>query len=190
MVQINSRAEASKTRALWDESRRRIMVVHLIVDPRSSDSQEAMNKAFVREPDNTAAAHCPRCGSLGIAVGGETLRAHLDANALRPLAETAFYCPFPKCEVGYFDQFEQTVAADLIRNPAFPKDPQAPICNCFGFTIEEIEADLRDGSPKRVRELLTRSKSAEAHCQTASPDGRCCMAEVQRTYLRARGLSG
>ena len=36
-----------------------------------------MNKAFVREPDDTGAGHCPRCGSLGIAVGAETLAAQL-----------------------------------------------------------------------------------------------------------------
>lgn len=149
-----------------------------------------MNKAFVREPDDSSAAHCPRCGSLGIAVGAETLRAHLDEESLRPLADAAFYCPFPRCEVGYFDQFEQTVAADRIRGPAFPKDPSAPMCNCFGFTAADIEADIRDGTPRRVRELLVRSKSPEAHCLTASPDGRCCIAEVQRYYMRARGLAG
>jgi hypothetical protein len=149
-----------------------------------------MNKAFIRESDDTAAARCPRCGSLGIAVGAETLAAQSDAEALRALADAAFYCPFPKCEVGYFDQFEQTVLADLLRQPAYPKDPNAPICNCFGFTTAEIEADLREGSPRRVRELLTRSKSAEAHCLTAAPDGRCCMAEVQRYYLRAQGKTG
>jgi len=146
-----------------------------------------MNKAFVREPDDTSAGHCPRCGSLGIAVSAETLAAHLDANALRSLADAAFYCPFPKCEVGYFDQFEQTVAADRILQPAYPKESNAPICNCFGFSRAEIDADVRDGSPRRVRELLARSKSPEAHCTTAAPDGRCCMAEVQRYYLRARG---
>lgn len=149
-----------------------------------------MNKAFVREPDQTSAAHCPRCGSLGIAVGMETLRAQLDEDALRPLADTAFYCPFPKCEVGYFDQFEQTIAADRILHPAFPKDPDAPMCNCFGFMAAEIDADVREDSPRRVRELLAKSKSPEAHCLTASPDGRCCMSEVQRYYMRARGLAG
>ena len=28
-----------------------------------------MNKAFVREPDETGALHCPACGSLGSPVG-------------------------------------------------------------------------------------------------------------------------
>jgi len=149
-----------------------------------------MNKAFVREPDDTSAARCPKCESLGIAVGAETLAAHLDAEALRPLADAAFYCPFPKCEVGYFDRFEQTVPADVLRQPAYPKDSSAPICNCFGFTTTDVDADIREGSPRRVRELLARSKSAEARCVMAAPDGRCCMAEVQRYYLRARGATG
>jgi hypothetical protein len=146
-----------------------------------------MNKAFIREPDETSAAHCPRCGSLGIAVGPETLQAQLDEETLQPLADAAFYCPFPKCEVGYFNRFEQTVPADCIRHPAYPKDPQAPICNCFGFTVAEIDADIGEGSPRRVRGLLARSKSPEAHCLTASPDGRCCMTEAQRYYMKGQG---
>ena len=35
-----------------------------------------MNKAFVREPDNTA-DYCPRCGSKGQPVRGETLKSYL-----------------------------------------------------------------------------------------------------------------
>jgi hypothetical protein len=149
-----------------------------------------MNKAFIREPDETSAGHCPGCGSLGIAVGAETLRAQLDEPTRRHLTDAAFYCPFAKCEVGYFDQFEQTVAAERIRHPAYPKDTSAPICNCFSFTTAEIDADIRDGSPRRVRELLARSKSPEAHCLSAMPDGRCCMTEVQRYYMRGLGTGG
>ena len=145
-----------------------------------------MNKAFVREPDDSGAGHCPRCGSLGIAVGVETIAAQLDAEARKPLAEGAFYCPYPKCEIAYFDPFEQTVAADQLQQPAYPKDPLAPICNCFGFTTAEIDADLRDGTTDRVKGLLAKTKSSAAHCATAAPDGRCCAAEIQRYYLRAR----
>ena len=145
-----------------------------------------MNKAFVREPDDTGAGHCPRCQSLGIAVSADTLAAQLVEGDRERLAEGAFYCPFPKCEVAYFDQFEQTVSADRLQQPACPKDPTAPICNCFGFTAAEIDADLADGTTVRVKALLAKTKSAEAHCATAAPDGRCCAAEVQRYYMRAR----
>lgn len=146
-----------------------------------------MNKAFVKEPEDTGAAHCPRCGSLGVAVGDETLSAQLSAEDRRGLPESAYYCPFGRCEVGYFDHFERTTPADRVLRPVYPKDPDAPICGCFGFTCEEIEADVREGGATRVRELLAKSKSPEARCATMSPSGQCCMGEVQRYFMRLRG---
>lgn len=145
-----------------------------------------MNKAFVREPEDTGAAHCPRCGSLGIAVGSETLAGQLAADDRRNLPESAHYCPFPRCEVGYFDQFDRWVAADKLQHPAFPKDPLAPICPCFGFAADEVEADVREGGTRRVKDLLARTKSPEARCTTMSPSGKCCMPEVQRYFMRLR----
>jgi hypothetical protein len=145
-----------------------------------------MNKAFVREPDDTGAGYCPRCGSLGVPVAPETLVAQLEAADRKRLADAAHYCPFPKCEVAYFDQFEQTVSVDRLRHPSYPKDPAAPICNCFGFTAAEIDADLREETTTRVKTLLAKTESPEAHCATVSPDGHCCAAKVQRYYMRAR----
>ncbi len=145
-----------------------------------------MNKAFVREPDDTGAGYCPRCGSLGTPVAAETLAAQLDAASLRQLADAAFYCPFAKCEVAYFDRFERTVDVDRLRQAAYPKDPSAPICNCFGFTTAEIDADLREGTTERTKALLAKTKTSDVRCTTAAPDGRCCAAEVQRYYMRGR----
>ncbi len=144
-----------------------------------------MNKAFVREPDDTGAGYCPRCGSLGTPVTAETLQAQLGPEATH-LADAAYYCPFPKCEIAYFDAFEQTVSADKLRRPAYPKDPTAPICNCFGFTVAEIDADLREGGVTRTKAMLARTKSPEAHCATTQPDGHSCAAEIQRYYMRSR----
>lgn len=146
-----------------------------------------MNKAFIKEPEDTGAAHCPRCGSLGEPVGDETLSAHLTAEDRRNLPETAFFCPFARCEVAYFDQFERTVAADRLPRPVYPKDPDAPICPCFGFTCEEIELDVQEGGVSRVRDLLARSQSPQARCVTMAANGRCCMPEVQRHFMKLRG---
>ena len=148
-----------------------------------------MNKAFVREPDDTGAGYCPRCGSLGTPVGSETLEAQLDDEARKQLADSAFYCPYPKCDVAYFDHFERTVGVERLKSPAYPKDPAAAICNCFGFTTAEIDADLREGTTVRTKALLAKANSPAAHCATASPDGRSCAAEVQRYFIRARANS-
>ena len=77
-----------------------------------------MNKAFVREPDETGERKCPRCGSLGVTVHAETLVANLAPEALRGLSESAFFCPFPRCEVAYFDAFDRVAPTRMGRNGA------------------------------------------------------------------------
>lgn len=145
-----------------------------------------MNKAFIREPDDNGQRQCPRCGSLGVAVGAATVRALVRPEAAATLAETAFFCPFARCEVAYFDVFERTLACDALLRPVYPKDPQAPLCPCFGLTCDDVEADLREGAPRRVRELLAKSKGPEARCAELSPTGQCCLPEVQRYYMKRR----
>jgi hypothetical protein len=145
-----------------------------------------MNKAFVREPDDNGRRLCPRCGSAGIPVGDETLAAHLAEPTHRELGEPAFYCPFARCEVAYFDLFDRTAPVEALVNGAYPKDPAAPLCRCFGLTTDDVEQDIRDGTVERVRSIVDRAKTAEARCHTAAPDGRCCVPEVQRYYFRAR----
>ena len=97
-----------------------------------------MNKAFVREPDTTEVL-CPRCGAAGI----DTLRAafetHVPADARRPLAASTYFCPTPTCPVAYFDAFEAVVTIDALTTSVYPKDPAAPLCPCFGLTLEDAD---------------------------------------------------
>jgi hypothetical protein len=123
---------------------------------------------------------------LGTAVTPETVAAHLTPAARGELGETAFYCPYARCGVAYFDRLERVVLVDALVDAAYPKDPTAPLCRCFGLTIDDVEQDVREGRVSRVRAVVDRAKTAEAHCHIASPDGRCCVPEVQRYYLRAR----
>jgi len=148
-----------------------------------------MNKAFVREPEMDGRAYCPRCGSLGTEVGGAAIEAHCRTEVLGRIRESGWFCSYPRCDVVYFNQLEVTITTEEIQGPIYPKDPDAPLCACFGFTLDDLEADLREGVPRRIRELLVRSQSAEARCATAAADGRCCMREIQRLYMKQRGSS-
>ena len=143
-----------------------------------------MNKAFVREPEFDGRAYCVRCGSLGVSVGTLTLDSQIRKESRSRLGETAWFCDFARCEVAYFDLFERFVSVAELQAKVYPKDIDAPVCACFGFTLDEIEADVRDGTPTRIRELLAKSKSSSAKCRVLAADGRCCMAEVQRLYMR------
>ncbi len=146
-----------------------------------------MNKAFVREPEFDGRAYCPKCGSLGTPVATATLDRHVRKPSRPQLGDSAWFCGYAECHVAYFDLFERTVGVNELQSAVYPKDPSAPICACFGFTIEDIEADVSDGTPARIRELLTKSQSSDANCHTLAADGRCCMREVQRVYLRRIG---
>jgi hypothetical protein len=145
-----------------------------------------MNKAFIREDVDANQGHCPRCGSLGLAVPPAAVRAQLGTEPGRGLSEAGYFCPFARCEVAYFDLFGGVVLAESLPRPIYPKDPRAPICPCFGLSLDDIEADVREGAPRRVRQLLADSRSSRARCAELSPTGQSCVGEVQRLYLRLR----
>ena len=149
-----------------------------------------MNKAFIREPEFDGRAYCPRCGSLGTPVNDATLDRHVQKQSRPRMGDSAWFCDFARCDVAYFDLFERFVAVNELQSTVYPKDAAAPVCVCFGFRLEDIEADVRQGTPTRIRELLAKSKSSDAQCHTLAADGRCCMREVQRLYMRRIAVNG
>jgi hypothetical protein len=146
-----------------------------------------MNKAFIREPEQTSDLHCPACGSLGVAVVRETWQAHVADPSAVQLSESAFFCPYDKCDVVYFDMFERQVRTAALRHGVYPKDPQAPLCGCFGLTTSDVEADISEGVVTRVRAIVEKAKGPEARCLTQAASGQSCVGEVQRCYMRLRG---
>lgn len=145
-----------------------------------------MNKAFVKEPDVGGRAYCPRCGAMGVPVATGSLDTHIRQEARGRMQDAAWFCSFARCEVAYFNLFEAIVVIDELKMPIYPKDLDAPICACFGFGREDIEADVREGEPTRIRQLLEKSQSPEARCQTLAADGQCCMREVQKLFMQLR----
>ncbi len=145
-----------------------------------------MNKAFVKEPDEPG-NRCPECGTIGTAVYQVTLRAHLPTDLEEQFRGSAFFCSQPTCGVAYFDSLERTIAVSSLSAAVYPKDPDAPICPCFGFTCEEIEADVDEGVVTRVKAHISRANSDEANCETKAADGRSCVTAVQRYFMQLRG---
>jgi hypothetical protein len=144
-----------------------------------------MNKAFVKEQED-AGNRCPKCGSPGQIVYEATLAAHVPAELRADFSNTAYFCPHETCTVAYFDQLERVIPAEGLTHAVYPKDPDAPICPCFGLTCDEIEADARAGDVERIREHLRRAQSDEARCATLAPDGQSCIARVQKHYMQSR----
>jgi len=144
-----------------------------------------MNKAFIREPEQTADL-CHRCGSQGEPVGSKTLTTYLTEVQLDGLAEPASFCPSPQCPVAYFDGLERLVLATALKLPAYPKDPTAPICACFGLTRADIEQDVAEGVVTRTKAIVEKAKSPEARCQEMAANGQSCIAFVQKYYMQRR----
>jgi hypothetical protein len=151
-----------------------------------------MNKAFVREPDASDPL-CPACGSIGERVEWETVTSLVRSEVLAsgPITrEEAYFCPLGTCAVVYFDELGRSVTKDALTTPAYPKDPDAPICPCFGLCVEDIERDLAEGAPTRTRAAVQRAKTDEADCLHRNLHGRSCVAEVQRSYVRRQAEKG
>jgi hypothetical protein len=144
-----------------------------------------MNKAFVREPEQ-GVDYCPRCGSKGEQVGRETIRAYVPAEKAQTVTDPANFCPSPLCDVAYFDAFERVVLVGDLTKPAYPKDPDAPICACFGLTRHDIEQDVSEGGVTRVKAILQKAQSPEARCGEMAANGQSCVAYVQKYYLQCR----
>ena len=144
-----------------------------------------MNKAFVREPEQTA-DYCPRCGSKGEEVGIAALKSYLTDQQRRGLAAPVNFCPSAKCGVAYFDSLERVVMASELPRPIYPKDPAAPICACFGLTRQDIEQDVQEGVVTRTRAVLEKAKSPQARCAQMAANGKPCLAWVQKYYLECR----
>lgn len=149
-----------------------------------------MNKAFLREPEADTRVFCPCCTTEGLPVGIGPLDSHIRPEFRAQMPEAAWYCPHPPCDVAYFTVGGAVVMLGQLRAPVYPYEMDAPICACFKFGYDDVEADVRDGTPTRIRELLGRSQSPEARCAVVAVDGQCCMKEIQRLYLKLRAAPG
>lgn len=114
---------------------------------------------------------------------------HIRPESRPKMLHDAWFCGSPSCDVAYFNQFDSVVLTDELTRPVYPKDRDAPICACFGLTYDDVAADVAEGAPARVRQLLARAKSSDARCQTLAADGRSCIAAVQELYMRLRARS-
>ncbi len=103
------------------------------------------------------------------------------------VASTAMFCPFDGCKIAYFDSFDRVATIDMLVRPVYPKDLTAPLCPCFGLTLDDIQADVDEGVVSRTRDAVQKAKSPAARCSTMSPTGTSCVQDIQRCYRQIRG---
>ncbi len=149
-----------------------------------------MNKAFMREPDDNGQRFCPRCQSLGVALTAETWRAHVAKPGEVQLAEQAYFCPFPRCDVVYFDEFDRVAVQREIAHPVYPKDADAPLCGCFGLTADDVEQDLREGALRECEPCWPRAKHPRPIAECSPPAVSAVSARCSAYYMKRRSELG
>ena len=126
---------------------------------------------------------CPVAGTPGKRVSETTLRALLRPERQADVALTRYrFCATPGCDVVYFaeDGSHLFTRSDLLVRVGI-KEAEAPrpVCYCFGYSVEdmidEIRMTGRTTVPDRIR---TRLESEGCHCETANPQGSCCLGTV------------
>jgi hypothetical protein len=140
-----------------------------------------MSRAFMKESE-PADPRCPECSALGEPVGLVTLKGHLEPEDCSSLGAKAFYCVNSGCHTAYFNAWGVSVPFERMTRTAYPKDPDAPICPCFGMTVAEVVEDARAGNRDRIRDLATRAQGPQAHCAENCPDGTTCLPRVLRLF--------
>lgn len=115
-------------------------------------------------------------------MGTSTLEAQLPADARAPLGSAAFYCGSAGCRTAYFTAWGATVGVERLPAAVHPKDPDGPICACFGLTAAEVVADAQAGRKDRVKDLVERAKGPQARCAERRPDGQPCVPHVLRLF--------
>ncbi len=99
------------------------------------------------------------------------------------------FCGTPGCEVVYYGPEGNGVfrVNDLrVRVGQKVKELSTPLCDCFDFTVEDIEAEIRRSGkttiPERIRAEV---KAGNCACEVKNPQGTCCLGNVGRAVAEA-----
>lgn len=123
-----------------------------------------------------------------------TLRSLVEPAALQGLVGVSgfAFCATPGCEVAYFAADGQTVhkASLTVRVGVKETESPRPLCYCFGYSVEDIELDLRRDGATRIPDAITaKCRRGEDRCSETNPRGACCLGDVRRV-VRAAGFDG
>lgn len=142
-------------------------------------------------PQRCGPAKCPECGELGKTVQRITLGALVKPEKRHtiPAGKEFCFCRSERCDVVYFlpDRvlFRKT---DLSVRVALkePKDPTVPVCYCFGWTSEKIQAELQaTGKSTVIDQIKAQVQAGNCYCEITNPQGSCCLGNVSQAVKQA-----
>lgn len=134
---------------------------------------------------------CPGSQTIGLKVDLVTVKALVNADALRRLDGKAYlFCPAPDCDIVYFD----SAAGSIFRKPDLQvrvgqkeREDPVPVCYCFDFTLADLRREIAVAGRTEIPALITAEiKAGHCACEVRNPQGSCCLGNV---IAVARSLS-
>ena len=146
-------------------------------------------------PTTCGPAKCPACGALGKPVQRLTLGALLKPEhrpQIPPQQEFCF-CRTPTCDVVYFRPGETLFRKDdLVVRVGLkePGEPTVPVCYCFGWTPQQIRAEIEAvGKSATIDQIKAQVKAGNCYCEVTNPQGSCCLGNVANAVQEAKALA-
>jgi len=135
---------------------------------------------------------CPLCGKKGTKVKPITVESLLtdEAKARLSRADGFRFCLTLVCETTYYHpETGERFRVEDVRVRVGQKETEAsrPICYCFDYTVEEIEAEVaRSGASKIPDKIRTKCKEGLSRCEETNPQGSCCLGNVRKVVKEAQ----
>ena len=134
---------------------------------------------------------CPACGELGKPVQRLTLGALVKSEYRTriPHQEAFCFCRTPTCDAVYFLPNQVIFRKDDLSVPVGlkePDNPTAPVCYCFGWTLQKIRAEIEaTGRSTVIDQIKAQVKAGNCYCEVTNPQGSCCLGNVGRVVKEA-----
>jgi len=108
------------------------------------------------------------------------------------LPQPYYFCNAPDCDTVYVSALgEHLITKDQlsVRVGIKEQDDPIPICYCFNFDRQSIQADFRNkGSTEILKTITARVKAGECQCEVTNPSGTCCLGDVDRAVEKAEAM--
>jgi len=158
--------------------------------PKSADSITE-SCCELHPPQTCPPTPCPVCGQQGKTVGRLTLGALLkpDRRPQIPNQSEVCFCKTATCDVVYFLAGRPLFRKDDLAvrvGLKEPDDPTAPVCYCFGWTPQKIQAELEaTGRSMVIEQIKAQVKAGNCSCEVTNPQGSCCLGNVAKAVQQA-----
>jgi len=108
------------------------------------------------------------------------------------LPQPYYFCNAPDCDTVYVSALgDHLITKDQlsVRVGIKEQEDPIPICYCFNYGRQAIQADFRNkGSTEIPRIITARVKAGECQCEMANPSGTCCLGDISRAVKQADAM--